>query len=113
MTQATYTKQFIANLLMENTARGHRAIGRALVALLVRQTETEKTCKQTILKNFRGFSQPDAKYGSACAEHFLANGTLTDEMIAYWRAPMWRGRRPRITKYAGQLAIVANEKAAG
>ncbi len=113
MTAAIYTKQDIANLLMQENALGYRAIGRALCALLVRQTENEQLCKQTVFKNFRGFSQPDARYGTECANYFKATGGLTDEMIAYWRDTKWRGGRPRITKYAGQLSIVANEKAAG
>lgn len=83
-------------------------LGRALLAIYRRQTESEKTAFATKYANGIGFSGPDAKLGSRCAEYFQKNGTL-----APWMAKVWlveKAGYPRICKYAKQLNEIANEK---
>lgn len=85
-------------------------LGRALLAIYRRQTELEKAAFATKYANGIGFSGPDAKLGSRCAEYFQKNGTL-----ASWMAKVWlveKASYPRICKYAKQLNEIANEKKA-
>lgn len=87
-----------------------RYIGKALVAIFNFQTEEEKTHNDTETNNNIGFSGSDAKDGSITAKYFLKHGTLLDWMVDNWMKD-FRGS-PRITKYARQLNIVAEAKAA-
>lgn len=94
-----------------NTDRKARIIGRALVALLQRQTEDERTANATNHHNNRGFMGCDARTGSITAKYFLKHGTLMDWQIEKWMKPTSTGT-PRIVKYAKQLNEVAVAKAA-
>ena len=87
-----------------------RYIGKALVAIFNFQTEDEKSSNSTDNSNQIGFSGSDAKDGSITAKYFLKHGTLLDWMVERWTRD-FRGS-PRITKYARQLNIVAESKAA-
>ncbi len=87
-----------------------RYIGKALVAIFNFQTEEEKTHNDTETNNNIGFSGSDAKDGSITAKYFLKHGTLLEWMVDNWMKD-FRGS-PRITKYARQLNIVAEAKAA-
>lgn len=98
-----YTKADIANLLMNND----KAIARALVALNNRQTTQEQSAQTTIVSNGRGFTGADARIGTSMAEFYTKFGRLSEKQIQYWRKPNAKGT-PRIVKYAGQLAEVAN-----
>ena len=101
-----YTKADIANLLMNND----KAIARALVALNNRQTPQEQSAQTTIMSNGRGFTSADARIGTSMAEFYTKFGRLSEKQIQYWRKPNAKGT-PRIVKYAGQLAEVANGNA--
>lgn len=109
MTQVTRAQ--IEALLMEDGIRGMHAIGRALVALYKRQTSDEQVAKDAKYRNNRGFTHSDAKRGCGMAEFYMLKGYLTPKQVAYWRKA---GKKsgPKICKYAGQLLIVAQEKAA-
>lgn len=101
------TKQSLLTLLTtSDPQRQIRVIGRALVALFNRQTETEKSVNDTTEDNARGFSGADAKRGSLTAKYFLKHGTLLEWQRAMWLKPT-RGGFPRICKYHKQLNEVA------
>jgi hypothetical protein len=99
-------KQYIVNLLMTND----KAIGRALVVLNERQTQTEQAVGVTLNDNGVGFTSADARMGTSMAQFFEKRGYLTEKQLAYWKKPNVRGV-PRICKYAGQLLEIAKEKA--
>jgi hypothetical protein len=87
----------------------NRVVGRALVAIYNRQTDSEQSATTTKLNNGMGFSKPDARIGSIGARMFLSKGKLADWQMAIWTAE--KNGYPRICKYAGQLNEVAKEKA--
>ena len=102
------TRESFMAMLAAGRDRQIKVVGRALVALMNRQTEDEKTGLQTKHDNSRGFSAPDAKSGTLCARYFLKHGTLQDWQFANWM----RDERgiPRIAKYSRQLNEIALEK---
>lgn len=101
------TKETIVALLETND----RAIGRALVALLDRQTADEQATGQTRHHNGMGFTGADAEIGTSMARFFLSRGYLTPKQVAYWRKPRKDGKM-KIAIYAGQLLEVAKERQA-
>jgi hypothetical protein len=103
------TREAFEALLLEDSPRGMKAVGRALVALARRQTIDERTLLQTKYKNRIGFSAFDARVGTGNAEFFLHHGFLTAGHLAYWRKPDNKGN-VRICKYAEQLLDIAREK---
>jgi len=86
-------------------------IGRALLALLDRQTEDEKRAADTRVWNAVGFSGADARSGTLTAKAFAKNGRLLDWQREKWVKPAKNGY-PRLCKYAKQLNEIALEKAA-
>lgn len=104
------TVDSIKALLMREDTLGMHAVGRALVALLARQTADEQRARETKYHNRMGFAGGDAFVGQSMAEFYAKNHFLTAKQLAYWRKSGKRG--PRICKYAGQLLIVAKEKIA-
>lgn len=84
-------------------------VGRALVAIFERQTESEQSSNDTNQDNGIGFSGSDAKGGSLTAKTYLKNRTLLD-----WQVERWTRRNEngfaRICKYAAQLNEIALEK---
>ncbi|MFY0656422.1 MAG: hypothetical protein JXR12_06700 [Neptunomonas phycophila] len=102
--------KMIASLNDQRPGFKERYIGKALVAIFNFQTEDEKSANSTDNHNNIGFSGSDAKDGSITAKYFLKHGTLLDWMVDNWMKD-FRGS-PRITKYARQLNIVAEAKAA-
>jgi len=101
-------------------------LGRALVALFERQTESEQSTNNTHLHNGAGFSGADAKSGSLTAKYFLKHKTLLDWQIEKWMRIRAKKTRvnptgdvegtdqilyPRICKYADQLNEIAVAKA--
>lgn len=89
-----------------------RIVGRALVAIFQRQTESERNHNSADVNNTIGFSGPDAKSGSLTAKSYLAHGTLQD-----WQLDRWiridRTGFPRICKYHSQLNEIAIAKQEG
>jgi len=104
------TRESLTEMLLNADAdkRVH-IIGRALVALLDRQTNEEKIVADARVFNQRGFSKPDAKSGTLGAKYYLKNKTLKDWHVEKWMREE-RGA-PRIAKYWQQLNEVAERKA--
>lgn len=101
------TKSQIIELLKTDK----RAVARALVVLNQRQTADEQATQGTRYNNGRGFRPCHARMGTSMATYFQKFGYLSDRQIDYWRVPMRDGKM-RIEIYAGQLAEVAQLKAA-
>lgn len=96
----TWTKDEILALLAERDA----AVARALVALYERQTADEQSALITTHHNKMGFNGLDARFGSELARKVLKGWTLSPKQLA--------AARKMLRKYAGQLVLVANQKAA-
>jgi hypothetical protein len=87
-------------------------VGRALVALMQRQTEVERKGNATEVENGIGFSGADARAGTLGAKSFLKNKTLLDWQVAQWTKKGKTGYA-RICKYWKQLNEIAEAKAKG
>jgi hypothetical protein len=113
-----YTRDEILALLHEESPRGDRAVERALLVLLDRQTTDEQRTEQTKHHNLRGFMPFDAKKMTSMAKQVQSSRRekgqkLSPRQRAWLRSAPPNSRYPsRIGKYARQLALVANEKAA-
>ena len=91
-------------------AKVEKMVGRALVALLNRQTAEEQTSNDTREENGIGFSGADARSGSITAKSFIKyNGKLLDWQLDKWTKAARNGY-PRISKYHRQLNEIALEK---
>jgi len=95
-----WTKDEIRALLMTKDA----AVERALVVLFERQTTDEQAAAQTRHLNKRGFNATDAEFGTSLVRSIQKYGHLTPRQMTY--------ARRMVRKYAGQIARVANERAA-
>jgi len=85
-------------------------VGRALVALLKRQTNEEQNSNDTREENGIGFSGADARSGSLTAKSFIKyKGRLLDWQLDKWTKATRNGY-PRISKYHRQLNEIALEK---
>jgi hypothetical protein len=85
-------------------------VGRALVALFKRQTETERASNDTNVNNNRGFTAGDAKSGSITAKYYIKHKKLESWQVQRWLEGNERGEM-RLTKYWRQINEVAAEKA--
>ena len=103
-----HTKESIQTLLATND----KAVYRALIVLFERQTADEQEAESTNHNNGRGFNGRDAKFGTSLAKQVIA----WEQGHSTFRNPLSAGQmtaaRKMIRKYAGQLALVANDKAA-
>jgi len=91
--------------------RQQHIIGRALVAIFERQTQSEQCSDHTQEDNGVGFAGCDAEGGSKTAKSYLKRKALVQ-----WQVEKWTRMSPttgfsRICKYAGQLNQIAIEKA--
>jgi len=84
-------------------------VGRALVALLKRQTSAEQNCQQTLDANGIGFSGCDGRTGTVSAKVFRNTGTMKGWVLDKWLKPQKNGYA-RITKYHKQLNEIAVER---
>lgn len=109
--QAIVTKDSLKKMLDDAPTVEAQAkiIGRALVALFNRQTQSEQSSNTTDNLNTIGFAGCDARSGSLTAKTFLKNGTLQSWQVQKWMQET-RGY-PRICKYHRQLNEIAYEKA--
>jgi hypothetical protein len=84
-------------------------IGRALSAILQRQTSDEQASNETRIHNNVGFTGCDGRSGALTAKYFLKHDSLEDWQVERW---LRRGKNgfSRLTKYAKQLNEIANEK---
>lgn len=109
-TRKIVTRDTIRNMLRnDNRAYVEAVIGRALLALLDRQTEDEKIAADTRVWNAVGFSGADAKSGTLTAKFYAKHGKLLDWQVEKWTKPAKNGY-PRLCKYAKQLNEIALEK---
>lgn len=83
-------------------------VGRALVALLKRQTTDEQASAETRVHNSIGFSGADAHSGTLTAKTWNSKGVLLDWQLNKWLKPAKNGY-PRLCKYAKQLNEIALE----
>lgn len=84
-------------------------IGRALVALMERQTEDEKSGNDVKHHNGVGFTPADGFSGTVSAKYFLKHGKLEQWQRELWMKPNKNGV-PRLVKYAGQLNKIAIQR---
>lgn len=103
----TWTKESIRELLAKND----KAVGRALLVLLSRQTRDEKDTESTRHHNKIGFTPYDARMMTSMARFYAKRGFLSHKQLAYLRAPTKRFES-RIGKYAGQLLDEIEKKEA-
>jgi hypothetical protein len=103
-----FNKTDILNLINTND----KAVYRALVVLFERQTADEQSSEATNHLNGMGFNGTDARFGSSLAKQVIA----FEKGESKYRYPLSRTQleaaRKMVRKYAGQLAKVANAKAA-
>lgn len=104
------TKSSLIAMLSDPAKRPH-VIGRALVVLLDRQTDSEKATLSTKVTNNRGFTHADAYWGTIVAKSYRKTGTLSEKAVAAWMKLDSKGT-PKIAKYWNQLDQAAAEKAA-
>lgn len=104
------TRDTIARML-DNPNRKYveAVIGRALLALLDRQTADEKIANDTRVWNAVGFSGADARSGSLTAKFYAKHGCLLDWQVNKW-TKKGRNGYPRLCKYHKQLNEIALEK---
>ena len=86
-----------------------KVVGRALIAIMKRQTDDERIINETKITNNIGFTGADARSGTITAKYFLKHKRLENWQIERW---LKRGKNgySRITKYSKQLNEIANEK---
>lgn len=100
------TKEWLAIQLKVDV---NKVLGRALMAIFMRQTESEKSSNHTRLINGIGFAKPDARIGSIGARQYMNGGKLQPWVIDVW---LYKAKddNPRICKYAAQLQEIAEER---
>lgn len=101
------TKEAVVELILNND----RAVERALVVLLDRQTAAEQSSENTLLHNQIGFTHADAPWGTRNGRWVKRGGRLNAYQLSQWRKRDRKGT-PRLAKYWRQLAQAAEEKAA-
>lgn len=102
-----WTKERVLYLLETND----KAVGKALVCLYKRQTDSEKFYKTTKEVNNRGFSSMHAWFGTKCAQDFLKWGELNPGQLKFWRFKNKNGVS-RIGRYHRQLLEEIEKKKA-
>ena len=103
------TRDTIRKMLRNPNARYVEVVvGRALVALLQRQTADEQCANDTRENNGVGFTGADARSGSITAKTFIRDNKLLDWQIRSWIKPAKSGY-PRLAKYHKQLNEIALE----
>jgi len=93
-----YTKEQVA----EKLAKNQTWLERGVLAIYERQTADEQDQHATKHVNGRGFSGCDAGYLSYIAKWLLDGKKLNGKHLAK--------TRKRMTRYAGQLTLIANEE---
>lgn len=94
----TNTKDTIKDLL----GRSDKAVARALVVLLDRQTSDEVSAETTKHKNGVGFTAFDAGILTSFAVQVKAGRVLSEKQIEI--------ARRKVAKYAGQLLVIAQAR---
>lgn len=99
-----WTPERVKDLLATND----KAVGRALIALLQRQTRQEQDTATTTESNGRGFGAFDAEIMTSMAMFYQRTKFLTPNQLRWLRDCPGKQKTTRIGKYAGQLAAIAN-----
>jgi hypothetical protein len=109
MTKHIVTRQSFTNLITRGDATASRAVGKALVHLLNRQTDDEALTASTRHSNARGFTPMDARSGVISAKYFIKHGSLLNWQVERWIKPNVKGV-PRLAKYWAQIDEEAHKK---
>lgn len=97
------TKDKLQEMIDEAPPQKQEAIvGRALVALLKRQTSEEQSSHSTIERNGQGFNGVDAEWGTICARKYQHELRMPRKMTQTWLKKNKNGYS-RITRYWKQL----------
>lgn len=67
-------REQVIQMLHSDTPQGRRAVERALLVLLDRQTADERSQETTTHRNSRGFTQADARMMTSLAKQVLSSG---------------------------------------
>jgi hypothetical protein len=105
----TLTREKLTDLVLREGPIAERAIGRALVLLLKRQTTEESQANDTRIHNAIGFTPADAYTGTLTAKFYIKHGRLEEWQLKKWQKLNAKGV-PRIAKYWKQLAEEAAKK---
>lgn len=92
-----WNKDNIRELILNNDVM----VRKSLITLFEKQTEDEKQTEITKHTNNAGFNHADAKRMTGMAKFAIKAGFLTQKQIDWVR--------PRLLKYATQLARIANK----
>lgn len=98
MTQTTWNKQLIQQLIVQND----RAVVRALLVLYDAQTPAEQADSKTVEHNGAGFTGADAEVLTSLVSFYTRAGFLTPKQVALARS--------RVPKYWRQLLAAAERK---
>lgn len=98
-TKGPWNKENIIELLQKSD----QAVMKGLKVIYDRQTSDEQNAERTKYLNGRGFNGLDAEFGSSLAKQVISKNFLTQKQMD--------AARKMLKRYAGQLALVANEKA--
>jgi hypothetical protein len=104
MGEVIWTQSSVEHLLQTND----RAVGRALIVLLNRQTEVEQQSETTVVRNHRGFTQADARKMTSMAQQFVRTEYLSPRQLKWLRAST-RRHKSHIGKYHRQLLEAIEE----
>ena len=112
MTHIVTHESLNAMLNNPNQEYVQKVIGRALVALLERQTADEQHCNTTKEHNNIGFSGCDGRSGTLTAKYWMKHKRLEQWMVERW-TKIGKGGLPRLCRYAKQLNQIAMERSIG
>jgi hypothetical protein len=104
------TRESLTKLVQDtNQEKVQTVIGRALTALLKRQTRSEADSNTTQINNNVGFSGADAYGATLTAKYWLKHKRLEQWQVEKWTRIQSNGF-PRLCKYWEQLDQIAFEK---
>ncbi len=110
MTKVIVSRDSLQAMLNDTRPRfAEQVIGKALVQIFRRQTESEQASNTTNNLNNIGFAGCDARSGSIHAKYFIKHRKLDQWMIDKW-LKIGRSGYSRLTKYHRQLNEIAIEK---
>ena len=98
-TKGPWNKENINELLQKSD----QAVMKGLTVIYDRQTSDEQSAERTKYLNGRGFNGLDAEFGTSLAKQVITKNSLSPKQML--------AARKMLGRYAGQLALVANEKA--
>jgi hypothetical protein len=112
MTKQTFVTRESLDAMLHNSNPEYvqKVIGRALAALLERQTLDEQASNATVENNTIGFAGCDGRSGTLTAKYWLKHRRLEDWMVERWTR-IGKSGFPRLCKYAKQLNEIAASKA--